>query len=1183
MKKQTLREKRLRAFVLDRKTGRPLPGVPILATVETKDGQQIPLGVLASDHAGFVSFDLKHLAAIADNVAQVSVHSLGDEAKPIDISTIDQLAYGSGVIPILTDPLPVDPHIPRQQLPSTQGLDPGKWFISPNSFFTNPSTRLGEGGCELLLPSNSATHEFRFRQVIRTVGDSLLIKQPESDNPNTPDSTVDEFWEAKSFRLGKGYVFEYKMIWYPLGHSLGRLLYSLPLAPCESVNLAVIDWSRRDEAMRFEETTLSERLVHSQRRDRMIEETVKASLDEWQGGGSFMAGHAGAGSFDLGGVLSLGATDAMGGSYSSSGGERDLAATNVQKLSDNIVQKSSAIRNLRSTVITQVSQQEHEVIETRTVTNHNHCHALTILYYEVLRHYRIITECVSKQRVLFVDYDVKGFDRKTAFCKRLILEQVLLDQRLRGCFDSVERLLYCTPKEMLREAETTSGSSDHQIEKLLVTVSTRDENWAGTDSKVYLLLKVEEETEPRTFRLKGEFERGDTETFTILLDSPVVVEEIRQVGLRYRERGLAPDWKLEGLRVEYQLADEHQLRELYNNDSIDREFTESQDWWAETTNPPPETVVDASLVEMQKRIAEDTCCADRLVSHLNCHKVYYWNAIWMLEDPNERIYRFKTTDTEAEPFKSVRLWNHIENRPVGALGDVIAFPELGSKPEPATDEEGNPIEPVINCVALPVHGVFAEAQLGRCNACEEKDITRFWDWSESPCPEKAPEIAPIIAGSRAQETNLQPSAMPNPIVNIVNPPAAPDPTGLAAALNLLATPNIFRDMSGLQEVSDLLQKLSEGAISLAQARQKAKQIQERQNDGTQGGLGDGTTGQPTPQEQHDQLQVYRNAEAKGDLTSEEQKQMAKDYLENAQYKQPVSGSNQTASTSTVNCRTFTPTDVTKIVLNSMEYDAPGQISYFRNWGDALNVHHFTDPVTATCQDPSTINLIVLHETARDQTDAAHPTYMTTTGSSVHFIVSKQGSITQHNDIVERLHHAGHKYDLHYNDSSIGIEFANRAWVDDTWIDPEDPNRTISLPWAVHGKRYALPSLDALESLVYLVQWLLEHSNLAISAKWAQETVIPDTSTPGFLMSLIGKKLPLAHRANLSGIVAHQMIADHGDGSFQALYTWLRLKGLDGQGITDPSQAYATALGLVQESNIVRMYGQYLVNLSSLTP
>lgn len=869
--KQTLKQKRVRAFVLERKTGRPLAGIPILATAETKGGQQIALGVLASDHAGFVSFDLKPLGATSDEVEHIWVYRLGDESNRVDARAVNQLAPDSGVVPILTDPLPIGPHIPRPPLPSIQGSESDRCFVSPNSFFTNPSARLGEGGCEILLPSNSATQAFRFRQIIRTSG-------------TDPDgSTINEF--ATQMSLARGYVLEYKVTWYPLGHSLGQLLYSLPLAPCESVNLAVIDWSRREEAARLETLEVREDLVHSQRRDRMIEETVKASLDEWQGGGSIMGGVAG--SYG-GGPFSI--SGAIGGSYASSGGERDLAATNVQKLSDNIVQTSRAVRTLRSTVVTQVSQQEREVIQTRTVTNHNHCHAMTVLYYEVLRHYRVVTECVSKQRVLLVDHLVgTKFDEENTLCYRLTLERVLLDPRLRSCFDALAKL-QCA-KAIVEESGVAGGNGvkDSEIETLQARIKTGDD---GTNGDPYIALIKMDGTEVACQQIEesdtgdqyflghvdyDDFESGDDDTYGLRPDKDAEGKLPSWSDLRHIKIGLrgGGNWKLASLKLEAfgTFGEGILFDDVVNSQIVPGSFIVLP---VRRQNP---AFAHKRPEDMLTR--RDRCCVTNLLKHLNCHKPYYWDKIWMFEDTNERVYRFRNDSR----YNTVPLLTYIENRPVGSFGDDIAFPELGHKPEPATDEDGNPIEPVVQCVALPTHGVFAEAQLGHCNSCEERDITRFWDWSESPCPEKAPEIAPITSESRAQEPNLQPSTMPNPIVNIVNPPAAPDPTGLAAGMSLLATPNIFRDMSGLQEVSALLQKLAAGTISLEQARKEAERIQNRPSGGVAGGGAGGAAGRPSPQAQHDQMQVYRNAEEHGELTPEEQRNMGRAYLQNAQYQQ----------------------------------------------------------------------------------------------------------------------------------------------------------------------------------------------------------------------------------------------------------------------------------------------------------
>ncbi len=107
-------------------------------------------------------------------------------------------------------------------------------------------------------------------------------------------------------------------------------------------------------------------------------------------------------------------------------------------------------------------------------------------------------------------------------------------------------------------------------------------------------------------------------------------------------------------------------------------------------------------------------------------------------------------------------------------------------------------------VSVPTRGVFAEAVQGACNACEKKDETRFWRWEESPVPDSPTEIAPIDTSSRrAAPSDLTAKDLPAPIVNIQNAPAAPAPTGLGAAMELLGKSGIFKDMTGLEGTQNL--------------------------------------------------------------------------------------------------------------------------------------------------------------------------------------------------------------------------------------------------------------------------------------------------------------------------------------------------------------------------------------------
>lgn len=123
--------------------------------------------------------------------------------------------------------------------------------------------------------------------------------------------------------------------------------------------------------------------------------------------------------------------------------------------------------------------------------------------------------------------------------------------------------------------------------------------------------------------------------------------------------------------------------------------------------------------------------------------------------------------------------------------------------------------------------MFAEAVLGRFNAAERIDLTRFWNWQDSPIPITAPEIASIQTGSRAQSEPGGPGELGTPVVNIQNAPGLPDPQGLTAVLQALANGAMFRDMSGLEGTQQLarafLEETMRGATaSAAQAGQNMR-------------------------------------------------------------------------------------------------------------------------------------------------------------------------------------------------------------------------------------------------------------------------------------------------------------------------------------------------------------------------
>jgi hypothetical protein len=189
----------------------------------------------------------------------------------------------------------------------------------------------------------------------------------------------------------------------------------------------------------------------------------------------------------------------------------------------------------------------------------------------------------------------------------------------------------------------------------------------------------------------------------------------------------------------------------------------------------------------------------------------------LTENPHERALRFASYTYRGAP-----LIEKIENRPIDVIGDYVAFVRL-KKPV----REGEPEEiqtddlPIIlsqRIVSLPTRGAFAETRLSSCNSSERIDDTRFWDWQMSPCPDEPTEIAPITMGSRRSPYDVTPSTLPASGVSITNPPEAPAPGGMKEVMDLLATSNIFRDMSGIEQLGPLLQKLVEVAGEVEKAR-----------------------------------------------------------------------------------------------------------------------------------------------------------------------------------------------------------------------------------------------------------------------------------------------------------------------------------------------------------------------------
>lgn len=293
-----------------------------------------------------------------------------------------------------------------------------------------------------------------------------------------------------------GYITKMTQRWINAGTHLGELMHSLPLAPGESRNIAVIDWKRRQSSSKSEDNKVSEQLTNELYHKRALDEVTRSVANEHQQGGTNIAAGtiatAGAGvlgaalaggvagsipgaviggvvgaiagaptgpadplvaaagalggaviGFGIGASISggaalIGAANAQLGTVSSdSKGDRSIVADLSQNITEITSQKSSSVRSLWSTVVATDEQAENERLSTRNVTNYNHSHALTIQYYEVLQHYKTEISLTAAEPILYLPYRPLEFTFDLIADYWNILSRGIKDKKLREEFDII--------------------------------------------------------------------------------------------------------------------------------------------------------------------------------------------------------------------------------------------------------------------------------------------------------------------------------------------------------------------------------------------------------------------------------------------------------------------------------------------------------------------------------------------------------------------------------------------------------------------------------------------------------------------------------------------------------------------------------------------------------------------------
>lgn len=759
----------------------------------------------------------------------------------------------------------------------------------------------------------------------RFKGRTFLDQQHQIDWDDEPT-----IYQAAS--VAHGHLLQFKQEWVPDGYSIGDLAYSLPLAPGQKKQIAVLDWERRESAANSQSLEFEESLNNTLVRDRDVSDIVNGTLTEniransraTTSGIGFGLGGAVLGAFSggtFGALLGVSGGTSSSGANASQSATRTTTAQSLQSLTDRTMQSASVVRAQRATVVQTVSQGERVQATAESVANYNHCHALTIQYFEVLRHFQVRHRLAGVQECLFVPLQIGPFDLEKALRWRTSLERHLLRRDLRQAFDALARIAsekespfenyYDSigfPRRNFAEQAIRSFSGDLFLEFFFFNTKAQkvDDETIAFFARFGISLdhlrdraitddELARHVGPRTAEFLLDAFTVATDTGVDLKLDLTLLSSFRQgVSLRVSVRqaagtpttvareqiaGIAITLDTTKLSAEVaaslaQFQNKFMKIRLRSGDL--RYRTENfagtlfsgrieNDIFAGSDGaflPTPLT-----REELRNPRGEDVSAANHLIRHLNENLEHYHKCLFFDMTPERR---FMLLDGIVAPGKANgrSVASVVENRVIGVAGNSLIMPVApGFQLDPGIDERfdlqahyfSEPADPVR--ISVPTKGIYAEAVMGKCNSCEVKDESRFWRWEESPIPDSpSTPILPIDTGTRrADPGNLQPKDFPAPIVNIQNAPAAPEPAGVQGVLQLLGKGDSFRDLTGLNQTQ--LNALAAFQKSLDTAQAFGKEASDLAKTAAA-------------------MKLIEDAQKNGTLTNEEAKANAKKVLDN---------------------------------------------------------------------------------------------------------------------------------------------------------------------------------------------------------------------------------------------------------------------------------------------------------------
>lgn len=570
---------------------------------------------------------------------------------------------------------------------------------------------------------------------------------------------------------------------------------------------------------------------------------------------------------DASGSIQSASTSASAQSSGWSLGNRSVLGSMVQNVNDRTEQHSSSVRNRRATAVREVSQNEHEQVSTRIVANYNHMHALTVQYYEVVQIYRTEAKLHRADRCLFLPMQVLDFagDNGQAYVDRFrgALGRAALTRRIASLLADDTTAVTISPQVPIAfsgfDPRVSFAAKGVRTDLTVRSPFTMPERplpieVQATETVVNPLVQSK-----MTALAATVVQPISPELAALRIWDDALVANVSNIVSRalFRPGSDAlhvPDDTIL-LSITFTGVTLRNARLQRISDESSQNFSVSDS--GQVILPAPVPLIDLTAIDLAKAeapaangsmslvcsylgrhftlpaipldlkngtafqrvvtLASDQ--ADRrkeILGHLQSHRDYYSRAVYQALDSTTTMLLLSSYQFGGRPLSEI-----VEPQPVKVAGNYLILRAPVDIGEPSGLQlDGEPAawgeylsarglaldQPSDQrLIPIPTGGVFAEAVLGRSNAAEKLDITRYWNWQDSPIPLSPPEIQPVGTGSRATPEDLKPGQLGQPVLNIVNPTSLPDPAGLGAGFAALASGNMFRDMSGLAGTQGLNQ------------------------------------------------------------------------------------------------------------------------------------------------------------------------------------------------------------------------------------------------------------------------------------------------------------------------------------------------------------------------------------------